>query len=1039
MVYVPSQRTGSKQATQSERAPDTDDKPLKGRTRAPVRRLRSPADALTRANAARSKSAAARPAATPPAPAAQSRTPLDARAEARKLATALRKDDMQGVYRALIGRSKADQRAIIAAFNRLPDAESSYLGAVKNDFNSRVGRMSTSHATRVRAYLHNASSQLEPHDEIYLAMRGWGTYETGVKQTLSRLHSRDIPNVEARFRQRYGDTYEGGITGALDEELSGADLFEAKMLLRGSDRVTEHHRAALELYRGGRAQTGTDETALFEQLEKLGGKDLANVRMAYREVIGRDMPRDLRAEMDSPLEERRMNGALGGRLGDAWASLPQDAKKARIDYLVSTLWSANAGVVDMTEATRVLGGLVDAKGVRGPTPSQLQARYKEIYGGYAGNLFDMLKRKAGTEDRAVIETVQRGGDVNGNPQIIAARLYAATLGKMGTDESGVCEALERMPAALRPKVEAAFKRYSDGVSIDKAIRSDMSDTPEWRTRALEHLARGRLAPERLAYHVSREAGEPEEFVRAVRGLSPEQRAAFAVTYKTTNRESLETALKRLPDREERAVRDMLAIDGSAGQVSRMQERTRSQAKREVGDSISASLMRKFGWSADFVDDAVVKFEHVVRTNMQAAGGRPLNQAQAQAISKSYLEFVERVRAYQGEKDEVGETAGDIAAAAAATIVTIASGGSAAPLVVAIGAASAAGAKVSAEAALKGRDYKFGSQEFFRDLAVGGVDGAVTVATAGLAKGATGFKAVAVETAAGAAGGAASGGVREGTLDGMGRGALLGGAGSFAVSSVTRGAGALVRGKAKTNVSVTPAAAVAVDGVANASPFQRFVKALEDVVARDADNAHLELRELAEEHGVLLGYSAEGIAVARGNGTIAKYSLTMHPGEPPIFVGDLALQHQAQALDRLGAAGYRVTRTEGAVELVRVGNASAAVLTAQRAVGIEAGDLVRQAAAAMDVPPASVRDFIKKHFTDRVKATLSGDVSDVTPTGNYFFDGTVDDFVAIYRGAAAEADEALRARAIIFDPVESSWESGVFAQMLRARGARHPAE
>jgi hypothetical protein len=166
-------------------------------------------------------------------------------------------------------------------------------------------------------------------------------------------------------------------------------------------------------------------------------------------------------------------------------------------------------------------------------------------------------------------------------------------------------------------------------------------------------------------------------------------------------------------------------------------------------------MDRFGWTGEFVDEAGRDFFLEIE---RASADGELTQDELQGVLNRYSEFLELVKEYQAEKDQVGEVAGDIAAAAAATIVTIASGGSAAPMVVAIGAGMAGLAKVGTEQAIKGQDYQLGSVEFWKDLTVGGLDGAVTVYTAGVSKTATGAKflrAVAIEAKAGAIGGAAA--------------------------------------------------------------------------------------------------------------------------------------------------------------------------------------------------------------------------------------------------------------------------------------------
>jgi hypothetical protein len=265
-----------------------------------------------------------------------------------------------------------------------------------------------------------------------------------------------------------------------------------------------------------------------------------------------------------------------------------------------------------------------------------------------------------------------------------------------------------------------------------------------------------------------------------------------------------TAGQQRPHAQATSVKTPPDTPGADDLVGKFQASTAKQRGNSGWSGISSALMDTVGFTGVFVDDAGRDFYRAVEES-QALIGKVRGRGQVSSedaqrvreslenVSHSYQQYETYLEDYVAEKDELGEIAGDVAAASAAVIVTVATGGAATPAALAIAAAMGGGAKVATEKAFKGQDY--GLEEAARDALVGGLEGAVTVATAGLSKGLKGVRLVAKEAQAAAAGGAVAGGSRAameadwrdptGALKQTGLGVAVGGAlGAVAGGAIT---------------------------------------------------------------------------------------------------------------------------------------------------------------------------------------------------------------------------------------------------------------
>ncbi len=482
-------------------------------------------------------------------------TPLNPEVEAGRLESALKRGDFATMLVVFHGRSKADQQAIIAAFNRRPfaaDVEVPYINAggfspggllanwvqrkagatrtEKNDFMSRLARMGGRERARITAHIDNPSSQLEPADKWRLSMLGGGTYEEGIHRQLRNMTRAQIEEQALLYARRYHQIQNPSVDRAMDllkgdlgRELSGVDRVKALLYLRGKNHIGQADHKALELYAYGAGIHGTAEEPLFRLLEGESAASIRAIAQAYEnlpEVKGK-LFGDLDGEFDG-VWFQRMEAAYAGN----------DAPyNTRAKYVAHSAELYLRGEITWGEMGNILNKHIDPTGQGGPTVAQVEAMFVSL--GYWGDMTDRMRFK-GAEVKGLVDVLEAGEDVRTSPRARAIRFYHMTTGKDGTDEEGACALLDGTTARERQEIDRELRTYSKArgreLSLEQAIRDDFSDSPAWMARALDHLQHGELPPERLLFHVSRGAGEGSEVVRAIANLPMAERATLRQRY-----------------------------------------------------------------------------------------------------------------------------------------------------------------------------------------------------------------------------------------------------------------------------------------------------------------------------------------------------------------------------------------------------------------------------------------------------------------------------------------------------------------------------
>jgi hypothetical protein len=693
---------------------------------------------------------------------------IDVNAQAGLLAAAFAIGDDDTILEIFHGKTSSEQRRLISAFNRRPDAQldKGVLWSTKRDFYTRVESLDGNKDLVLHAYIRNRSGRLEGHDQLHFSLKGLGTYEENVFRVLQEMDHEAIQVADAAYRKVY---HPAGLASALRGEFSGHEARKVLLLLRGKDQISQAHFDALDLYRYGVDQMGTDETSIFALLEKRSNREVQQIKIAYADYFeGSDLRSHLRSEL-SGIWLDRLEAVFQGN--DSRTSI-------RATYIAASALLYIDGDIEWVEMSRVLADWIGTQGKPGaPVVHNVIDAFHKIGG--QGSMFGALKAASGDEAAALIDVVARGQSLHSSPEAIAIKLYHDAEGQWGTDEWAFSETLSSLAEhlgnegflALKPEIDAAYRRlYHRG--LQSAIVADFRDSPAWMARVLGQWKGGSLDPYSIFVHASRGAGKPEEVLRAIGGLSLSERADFIESFNNRYGD-FHRHLNRFADSDAQAISDQIALGSIASlDIGVLAERLRSQMSQERGktgwDAISGTLMDTFGHSALFVDDgarnlfdSITQSQKVIEHARQDGFVSEKEEAQIasalQKVQEDHAAFATFVKDYQEERGLTAEVAGDVAAAVAATMVVVASGGTATPALLAVGMALGGGAKVATEKTFKGSQYELG--EGVQDFVVGGIDGALTVATAGLAKGAQGLKAVGREALAGAAGGGGATGVR----------------------------------------------------------------------------------------------------------------------------------------------------------------------------------------------------------------------------------------------------------------------------------------
>jgi hypothetical protein len=530
-------------------------------------------------------------------------------------------------------------------------------------------------------------------NEVNRAMHGgvWGlgTDEDALLKALNGL----TPEQAAKLKAIYADHYGRDLEKDLRRELSGNDLDTALKRLAGEKSKGDAH--ALNRAMDG---LGTDEKAIFDSLEGKTAQQIESIKKDYQARTGRSLENDLKRELSGD-DFKRAQALLNGSAAQADA--------AKLGAAMNGLGTDEAAVNEV---------------LRGKNPEQIAEigrEYKLLYG---RDLAAALKDELSGDKLRQSEALMKGKGA----QADAAALHDAMAG-LGTDEDAICRTFQGKSAEERQAIRAAYREMY-GVDLKDELRSELKDTEFRRAELL--IENGELTDAQKLYFAMQGAGTDEDEIKAtLEGKSKEEIEAIKREYATLDPRGLEAALQsELGGRDEFDGMQALKGEPTTGQ----ELRDRLHAKREFETS---------GWFSPLVDAITDKDEQLDRSikRLDEAVENANDDGVVTAAEQARIDQIARfaksdTESYIEAKAAVADTAATVAATAAATAVVIGTGGAATVAVVAWAGLAGGAAYTGTKYGIQGAAYD--AQDLAGDLAIGGVEGAVTAVTFGAGKAAT---------------------------------------------------------------------------------------------------------------------------------------------------------------------------------------------------------------------------------------------------------------------------------------------------------------
>ncbi|MBI5542677.1 MAG: hypothetical protein HY901_02220 [Deltaproteobacteria bacterium] len=554
---------------------------------------------------------------------------------------------------------------------------------------------------------------------------------------------------------------------------------------------------------------GTDEKAIFAVLRDKTPEQVDSIRASYREHFSRDLDTDLRAELSFSEKTRALlevSGdtasadalALKGSLSNLalpWSSrskavisLLSDRSPEQIDAIKGAYQSQFGRDLETAIEMHLDGPdlvLVHALLSGDRTQTQAATLYKAIEDGDSTALLQGLEEvnpaeisalassyraQVGGDLRQDVETALRGSDLQRAMGLLdgcPARSDAIRLQKAleEGDFKSICSVLEGKLPAERDAILGEFRS-----STRTDFSSASSRLPEHqKALAASLLENGKLSGAEKLHLAMKGLGTDAELIRSVlQGRSRAEIDALSSEYQSRYQRELGKDLSAELSGRERF--DALqALKGKPTSPQEELERLNETLAFERGglaNAASAFVMDKMTDKGERLDANTARARAEYGSAMKDGVLDPGERARLTQL----LGYAEQdADLYHEAKQSAAEGIANGAQITAATVATVATGGTGAPLMVQALAAAAAssGTRVAAEALLQGKGYSWGDAG--RDAAIGAVDGASTLLSAGLAKTVTGgvIETIASAGGRGLAPQVASGAVRGGVMGTIG--------------------------------------------------------------------------------------------------------------------------------------------------------------------------------------------------------------------------------------------------------------------------------
>jgi len=192
-------------------------------------------------------------------------------------------NDNAQIHQALAGKTQEERAALAAEYKKQTGKE------LKTDL---TREMSGTHRDQATALLEGNQAKADAA-RLQRAMKGAGTDEAAIMETLKGKSQQEREAINAAFKQSYGNN-KVDLNTRLAGDLSGAELDQAKALLAGNNAAAD--AAALKhAMHGGLTGLGTDKDAIEKALAGKSEQERKDILAAYGKYG------DLRADLKGDL------------------------------------------------------------------------------------------------------------------------------------------------------------------------------------------------------------------------------------------------------------------------------------------------------------------------------------------------------------------------------------------------------------------------------------------------------------------------------------------------------------------------------------------------------------------------------------------------------------------------------------------------------------------------------------------------------------------------------------------------------------------
>ena len=337
--------------------------------------------------------------------------------------------DEKSLFKTLEGKTPEQLNSLRAA----------YKDHYKKDLDADIkSELSGTDLTRAEA-LFKGNENASSADALKTAMKGMGTDEQSIYQTLQGKDKDQIEAIKTEYKQRHGKE----LTEDLRSEMKGDELKKAQALLNGdntgSDAATLHKAIS---------GLGTDKESIYKTLEGKNAKERAAIQEAYKKEYGNDLRADLKDDMSGAALDRANAGLDGNsaktdaaKLRDAMSGMGTDEK---------AIWNTLEG---KTSAERVA----------------IMDEYRKTYG---KDLRGDFKSEMGGNDLKRTDSLLEKGKLSDTEKLRYAMAGA------GTDEQSIKETLAGKSKDEISALKADYQKQY-GKDLTSELRGELSGRDEF--------------------------------------------------------------------------------------------------------------------------------------------------------------------------------------------------------------------------------------------------------------------------------------------------------------------------------------------------------------------------------------------------------------------------------------------------------------------------------------------------------------------------------------------------------------------------------